>query len=223
MVLSASYVSAASFDCSKASNFAEESVCSNTDLSRLDEALSRVYRIALERTTDKEKLRAEQQKWLEKRDACNYEKVTDNYERTRKQKDCLQHLYNSRVKELNAVLYARVGTGRYRCTPGRGVNFVIADGIITDFNAVTSVSGSEFAVGYTLTCVQHIANFYQTAGGKKYVLQFYPSQDQYGESSDCQVHIEDLDTRFRVRTSNCRSECMRFDLEIKKNACYQGP
>ena len=175
------------------------------------------------RSTGKEKLRAEQRKWLERRNACNYEKVTDNRERTRRQKDCLQHLYSSRLKELNALLYVKVGAGRYRCTPGQGVDFVIADGIITDFNAVTAVSGSDFARGYTLTCVQHIAKFYQIAGGKKYVLQFYPSEDQYGESGNCQVHIEDLDTRFRVRTSNCRSECMGFDLKIEKSACYQGP
>lgn len=225
LFVSASYASAASFDCSKVKNFAEESVCSDSDLSRLDDALSHIYRIALERVTNKEQLKAEQRQWLGKRDACNYSKISDNYERNSKQKYCLQYLYNARVKELNTAVYSQKGMGLYRCGPraSKGGSFVITNGIITEFNATTSVSGSEFARGYTLTCVQHIDNFYQTSSGKEYVLQFFPTNDQYGESADCQVHIEDLSSKFRVRTENCRSECMVFDYEVKKSECYHTP
>ena len=222
LVFSASYAIAASFDCSKAKNFAEKSVCADSDLSRLDDALSRIYRIALERVKDKEQLRAEQRQWLAKRDACDYSNVSDNYERNSKQKYCVQYLYIARLKEINTVVYSQKGMGLYRCSPraSKGGNFVITNGIITEFNATTSVSGTEFARGYTLTCVQHIDNFYQTSSGKEYVLQFFPTNDQYGESADCQVHIEDLSSKFRVRTSKCQSECMVFDYEVKKSECY---
>ncbi len=101
-----------------------------------------------------------------------------------------------------------MGTGRYRCHPGHGVDFVIADGIVTDFNAVTAVDDPDMARGYTVTCRQHIGKFYQTIGGKNYVLQVLPTQNQFGESEDCQVHIESFRAMFHIRTSNCRSECM---------------
>ncbi len=58
--LTASYVSAAGFDCSKATTFAESSVCSNADLSQLDEILSRAYRMVAKSATGREKLKETQ-------------------------------------------------------------------------------------------------------------------------------------------------------------------
>jgi uncharacterized protein len=221
LVVSTSSAGATSFDCSKAKNFAEHSVCVDGDLSRLDDALSRIYRIALERVTDKEELKAEQRKWLGKRDACGYSKASNSYERKIKQKSCLQHAYHTRLRELNTIVFSQSGMGSYRCSSPTKKNgtFVIANGIITEFNAATAISGPEFARGYTLTCVHHIDKFYQITGGKEYVLQFYPDKDQYDESPECEVHIEDRGSTFRVRTSKCRN----FDYEVKKSDCYHTP
>lgn len=64
--------SGASFDCAKATTASEKLVCSDQNLSTLDERLSEAYRQALKKTPGKEALKKEEQHWIESvRDACS--------------------------------------------------------------------------------------------------------------------------------------------------------
>ncbi len=219
LFLSAGSAGGASFDCEKASTYAERAVCSDLYLSHLDEALSNNYRAAINKVSSREMLQKEQRLWLGKRDACDEFK-------------CVYDAYTERLKELNGFLFKKKGMGLYRCgtmKPGpdsssHSVNFEIKDGILSDFNAVTSVAGKEFAVSYTNTCTQHRGNFYQTSGNSKYTLSFYQPQNDPSESLECEAYVEDIGDKFRVHSSRCLSECMNFDFEVSKHAdCYHSP
>ena len=90
LVLESIAGSAASFDCNQAATEVEKLICSDTELSRLDDILVEEYRLALERTGNPWNLVLEQRKWLVKRNACN--------ERT-----CLVDTYTSRLPLLQAT------------------------------------------------------------------------------------------------------------------------
>ncbi|WP_426160355.1 lysozyme inhibitor LprI family protein [Pseudomonas sp. TSRC2-2] len=61
---------ATSFDCVKASSFAEKSICTDSALSRLDEALNSEYVRSIDRAADKAQARQDQREWLRRRDNC---------------------------------------------------------------------------------------------------------------------------------------------------------
>lgn len=63
--------SAASFDCSKASTFAEKEICRDSYLSSLDEILSDQYKRSYAQVIDKQSLLQSQREWLIFRDQCN--------------------------------------------------------------------------------------------------------------------------------------------------------
>ena len=87
LILAAS-VHAASFDCAKASSEVEKLICSDDELSKLDESLNRAYQKALEHTLFKEQTIRSQKRWLRKvRDAC-------------KDTRCIKKAYEARIKEL---------------------------------------------------------------------------------------------------------------------------
>ena len=77
-----SVASAASFDCEKASSEVEKLICSDDELSSLDEYLNEVYRKALKRTNSKQQLIVNQKDWLELvRNSCrNVEYLIGVYE-----------------------------------------------------------------------------------------------------------------------------------------------
>lgn len=68
---------AASFDCSKAVNFAETSICKDGYLSGVDSILGRAYKKALAETEHPDDLRQSQREWLSVRDQCNTQKCLD--------------------------------------------------------------------------------------------------------------------------------------------------
>jgi uncharacterized protein YecT (DUF1311 family) len=79
---------AASFGCEKATSEVEEIICSDNELSRLDESLNKVYLQALKRTDIKEQTIENQRQWLKKvRNACQ-------------DADCLKVAYETRIWEL---------------------------------------------------------------------------------------------------------------------------
>jgi ankyrin repeat protein/uncharacterized protein YecT (DUF1311 family) len=85
-----SVIFAASFDCTKAPSEIEKLVCSNADISKLDDELSKVYKYVYARAVDREdqkQLKLDQLSWLKKRDAC----VT---------RTCIRNVYNERLSEL---------------------------------------------------------------------------------------------------------------------------
>lgn len=55
---------AASFDCTKASNWLEKRICNNQKLSELDDTLEATYKEALAKSKNPEQLKADQRVWL---------------------------------------------------------------------------------------------------------------------------------------------------------------
>lgn len=68
---------AASFDCAKASNFAEREICRDSYLSSLDEMLSQAYREAQQVAIDQNELRSTQRAWMQARNACTAQQCLD--------------------------------------------------------------------------------------------------------------------------------------------------
>jgi len=65
---------AVSFDCKKASGFAEQAVCSVPYLGRLDDTLAKNYRSTLDSNIGdgaRKELKTSQRTWLVKRNACS--------------------------------------------------------------------------------------------------------------------------------------------------------
>jgi uncharacterized protein YecT (DUF1311 family) len=78
---------AESYDCSKASTKVEKLICSDYDLSILDDDLSEAYVRALNHPLFKEQTIQGQRQWLEERDAC-------------RDAECVEEAYEARLKEL---------------------------------------------------------------------------------------------------------------------------
>jgi uncharacterized protein len=68
---------AASFDCTKASSFAEKEICRDGYLSTVDGNLAYNYKKALSTTLDPDALRQSQRDWLTIRDQCTTQKCLD--------------------------------------------------------------------------------------------------------------------------------------------------
>jgi uncharacterized protein/uncharacterized MnhB-related membrane protein len=80
---------AASFDCTKATTPTEKTVCTNPELSSLDEQLAKSYRNVLAVTADQSQLRQAQRTWLTQ--------VLNRCEDTK----CLANAYQNRITTLN--------------------------------------------------------------------------------------------------------------------------
>jgi uncharacterized protein len=79
---------AASFDCQKATSDVEKLICGNSELSRLDDDLSKAYRKTLEQTLFKKYIIGTQKKWLKNvRNACQ-------------NTQSLRNAYKARIREL---------------------------------------------------------------------------------------------------------------------------
>jgi uncharacterized protein len=77
----------ASFDCGKASSFVENAICSNSELSALDDSLSSAYSKALSDTDSSDEIKSSQRSWMKNRNSCQ-----DNA--------CLKKAYSKRINEL---------------------------------------------------------------------------------------------------------------------------
>ena len=93
IVAAAGYLHAASFDCAKAGNPTEQTVCADKTLSELDEELARYYESARRSLADGAKcLASDQRAWIkDARNAC------------RADKGCLQSVYVNRLATLHAL------------------------------------------------------------------------------------------------------------------------
>jgi uncharacterized protein len=79
---------AASFDCLKATTKTEKLICSDPELSKLDELLFRTYKTAMAVSTSKNTVKLWQQTWLfSVRGSCN-------------NADCLKKVYSSQIDEM---------------------------------------------------------------------------------------------------------------------------
>ena len=77
----------ASFNCSKASSEVEVMICSDSELSVLDDNLSKIYKQLLSESDNKEHLKLEQMKWIKIRNNCDTI-------------DCLKKSYDNRILNL---------------------------------------------------------------------------------------------------------------------------
>src|SRR5262249_47187373 len=85
-----SWAQAATFDCNKASSFVEKVICSDSQLTGMDDQLGRLYKDALAASANSETLKTEQKAWLSSRNQC-------------KDSDCIMRAYTERITALSAM------------------------------------------------------------------------------------------------------------------------
>jgi uncharacterized protein len=97
-LLGASLAQAASFDCNKAGNTIEWTICGDNRLSSLDSRMGALYRAALKAPhLDREYVRSDQRRWLRRRNReCGAER--DPYY-------CLGSHMEERINFLEGLLY----------------------------------------------------------------------------------------------------------------------
>lgn len=98
VLLQATAVQAASFDCSKASTKIEKTICSDTELSKLDGDLSEIYQSALQKELQIKTVRYDQKEWLKIRNGCL-------------DRDCIKEAYVSRIAQLTLGNNLRITKG----------------------------------------------------------------------------------------------------------------
>lgn len=81
----------ASFDCNLAKTNIENIICSEPEVSRLDEKLSSIYSHAMDKLKNTKDLKKDQLNWMKERDMCET-------------KDCIIHAYTHRVDAIEALL-----------------------------------------------------------------------------------------------------------------------
>jgi uncharacterized protein len=86
--------SAASFDCTKASSPYEKAVCSNPNLSSLDEQLAGAYKDARAKSADPDSLKKEQIEWIKSTRQC----ASDV--------GCIEKAYKTRIASLGSTASA---------------------------------------------------------------------------------------------------------------------
>ena len=89
---------AASFDCAKAKSNVEKAICSDSELNKLDESLSRVYKNALLEYAVANYLRARQRDWISLNQYCDDTKFVS----------CLRERYKERIKKLSDIHKVKV-------------------------------------------------------------------------------------------------------------------
>ncbi|HMV40066.1 MAG TPA: lysozyme inhibitor LprI family protein [Plasticicumulans sp.] len=124
---------AASFDCTRAGTLVEQAICSNPELSDLDDAMSNAYREALAQAADAAVVQATQRRWLsEVRNPC-------------RNTGCLRSAYRTRIRELAAVSPA-VQPARELRIVGR-VRYGTLDSAIETESGRSYGFGSDSAIG----------------------------------------------------------------------------
>lgn len=82
---------AVSFDCSKSTKSSEKTICNDSELSNLDDMMSKVYAESKNQTNDKNLLVSEQKDWYKKTVKCA------------ESRNCLIEAYNTRINELKLI------------------------------------------------------------------------------------------------------------------------
>lgn len=118
---------AASFDCKKASGVTENAICSDAELSELDNVLAKSYADARSKFSveGKNAIKAEQINWLKKQMNCSSREITTPKERVA----CLKTEYKSRIGELNRRGTPRNGVLIYRALAPLGDDTCLYDQI----------------------------------------------------------------------------------------------
>jgi uncharacterized protein len=116
----------ASFDCAKASNLVENAVCSDAELSALDDTLSTVYREALNVPDGTNALKSSQRIWRKKRNTCQ-------------NTACLKKVYAERIAELTRADSAPAAGSAADCT----AQAKVASDFINDYKKYTDAPNND--------------------------------------------------------------------------------
>jgi uncharacterized protein len=197
----------ASFDCAKASTRTEKTICTDQQLSDLDDLLMISYTKALSRESDKSPLKTAQRNWLKSvRNICQ-------------DKTCLGKAYTSRLAELNdAVATASKSlsiAGRYiryfQGKPDKNSSNITVQGLE---NGQLHITGSAIWVGNAET-----GNV--NTGELDGAFPLDGNQIHYAdaESAGCKLHITFAQNRLNVSDDNlrCGGLNVSFDGEYKKS------
>lgn len=108
----------ASFDCKKAKSFAEKSICSDAELSALDEALSLEFKETMSRSLKPDVVKKAQLDWVKNsRDKC-------------KDIDCMKASYRKRIADLSQTEKESGNfniAGRYKFIEGDSKGYMIVE------------------------------------------------------------------------------------------------
>ena len=88
-----SIASAASFDCSKASNTIERAICNNRGISLLDDELASLYKALMQKHPLPDYVKARQRDWNKVKAFCNEPNLVE----------CLEQTYRVRISELSLL------------------------------------------------------------------------------------------------------------------------
>ena len=109
---------AASFDCTKASSFVEKAICTDKQLSSLDDQLAGLYKAARAANANAATVEADQKAWLSWRNQCA-------------DPACLKKAYADRIAALSGSSPAPASgsfTGTYKMKNGEVLSFKFAAG-----------------------------------------------------------------------------------------------
>jgi uncharacterized protein YecT (DUF1311 family) len=87
LTLTATFLLSASFDCQKATTDIEKLICSDEELSRLDDELGKAYKSVLNETDNSNIFKQKQKKWLTERNRC-------------KDANCIKYQYEQQLSYL---------------------------------------------------------------------------------------------------------------------------
>lgn len=161
---------AASFDCSKAATKVEKTICTDDELSSLDEDMAGLYKKALQ-TGDASGVKAAQKIWLKDRNDCS-------------DAECIKDQYNYRISDLARAVYLPQSV--HSCSD------LTIDKKLTRFEGATpGEAGGEVIVG-----MEHNLGFYvisvdgmsETENADKYM---YNTED-FAEGDEVNVCLDSI-------------------------------
>lgn len=187
----AAFAQAASFDCAKASTLAENLVCSNPTLSRLDDMLATAYREAEQSLNAAPDLLQKQRRWMRQRATCQT-------------LVCLETVYERRIMELDSQTNCLRELGSSECLDGMNRNRLsrTADGrlmLLTrrecriGFDGGVQIKNQAEAIQIHADCIE--ANVYdpcEDAGGR------------WGQAQCAWAHLEVSKRRIRKAETEIR-------------------
>lgn len=120
LLLVSNFTYSASFDCAKAKSSVEKAICSDTELGKLDEDLSKVYKDALKEHPVENYVKTRQRAWLKTNSYCDKSKLVN----------CLKENYKKRINQLSGISKIKVysNSNKFSYEDGDAVAEIRLDG-----------------------------------------------------------------------------------------------
>ncbi len=111
---------AASFDCVKAKSPVEKAICADAELSKLDEDLSQIYKVAVTDYPVANYLKIKQREWIKANSYCDKSKIIS----------CLKENFRVRIKNLSEISKIQIysNTSKFSYEDGDAVAEIRRDG-----------------------------------------------------------------------------------------------